>query len=112
MPLFAAIGLDHAPHSMAKRREAQLEHRLYVRRHDEKIRLVGVMLDDSDNQCGSFYLFEAENEQQVLDWFAGEPFFQGDVYENLIVRRFMLGRNIAEQRDWGISIEEIESGPA
>ena len=54
MPLFAAIGLDHPPHSMDKRDVNRDGHRAYVWDNDAPIRFVGVMLDDDDNQCGSF----------------------------------------------------------
>jgi len=40
------------------------------------IRLVGPFLDDSGNQCGSFYIFEADSEDQVRQWLDVEPFVQ------------------------------------
>lgn len=100
MQLFAAIGLDHPPHAMEKRLAAQKEHRRYVVSNDQPIALVGVLLDENGDQSGSLYLFKAESEQQVRDWFAAEPFFQADVYKDIIIRRFMLGKNLIETQDW------------
>ena len=101
MPLFAAIGLDHPPHSMDKRLAARTEHRSYVLANEGDIALVGVLLDDEQNQCGSLFIFEAENEQQVRDWFAREPFFEAGVYRELVVRRIELAKNRIAERGWG-----------
>jgi uncharacterized protein YciI len=102
MPLFAVIGLDHPPHAMARRDAARAEHRRYVVENDERIVFVGVCTDEDDNQCASFYVFDAESEQQVRDWLAQEPFVQGDVYGQLIVRRFLMGVNRLGAQDWPV----------
>lgn len=100
MPLFAAIGLDHPPHSMEKRLAFRTEHRAYVVGNDRDIVLASPLLDGEGNQNGSFYLFEAESEQQVRDWLADEPFFQADVYQDVIIRRFVPGKNSLPLQDW------------
>lgn len=102
MALFAVIGLDHPPHSMERRLANRDAHREYVPSNDGQIAFVGVMLDDADNQCGSFYVFEAETEEEVREWLAKEPFVRADVYGQLIVRRFMLGLNRLPEQDWPI----------
>ena len=102
MALFSVIGLDHPPHSMERRLANRDAHRQYVPNNDEQIAFVGVMLDDAGNQCGSLYIFEAEDEQQVRDWLAKEPFVLAGVYQQLIVRRFMPGLNRLPEQDWPI----------
>jgi uncharacterized protein YciI len=101
MALYAVIGLDHPPHSMSRREASRQAHRTYVLDNREAIRFVGVMLDDDNNQCGSFYLFEADNEQVIREWLREEPFFQTEVYERVVVRRFMLGHNALALQPWG-----------
>jgi uncharacterized protein YciI len=100
MPLFAVMGLDHPPHSMDRRLAARDAHRAYVVANDDPIAFVGVCMDDEGNQCASLYVFEAENEQQVRDWLDREPFVQGGVYGQIVVRPFMLGLNRLPQQDW------------
>jgi uncharacterized protein YciI len=108
MPLFAVIGLDHPPHDMARRQASQMDHRRYVLTHDEPIALTGAMLDEAGSQCGSFYLFEAESEQQVRDWFEQEPFFKAGIYKDFVVRRFLLGRTLLPIQDWGMSKTDLD----
>lgn len=100
MPLFAAICLDHPPHSGDLRDKFRDPHRAYVVANDAPIRLVGPLLDDAGNQCASFYLFEAATAQDVRDWLAEEPFVQGGVYQDVIVREFFLGKNDLPLQDW------------
>ena len=100
MPLFAAIGLDHPPHSMEKRDTNRDAHRAYVWDNDAPIRFVGVLLDDEDNQCGSLYIFEAESADEVRAWLNREPFVQDGVYKDIVVRRFMTGKNLIPVQDW------------
>jgi ketosteroid isomerase-like protein/uncharacterized protein YciI len=100
MPLFAVIGLDHPPHSMDKRNAVRAEHRSYVLGHAEPIALVGPFLDEAGNQCGSFYIFDAKDEQEIRDWLKSEPFCTTDVYRDVIIRRFEPGMNRLPVQDW------------
>ncbi|MBU6266248.1 MAG: hypothetical protein KGN34_01825 [Sphingomonadales bacterium] len=100
MPLYTVIGLDHPPHAMDRRDAVRTEHREYVLANDGPIRQVAVMLDDAGNQCGSMYFFEAESEAAIRDWLAREPFVATGVYEQVIIRRVMLGMSRIEPSDW------------
>jgi len=102
MPLFAVIGLDHPPHAMERRDAVRGAHRAYVVEHDEPIVFVGACIDNDDNQCASFYIFDAESEQQIRDWLANEPFVKQGVYDQLIIRRFLLGVNRLPNQDWPV----------
>ena len=85
---------------MARRDAVRTPHRTYVKAQDELIKLAGAMVDEDDNQCGSLYLFEARDEQQVRDWLSKEPFVQGDVYRDIVVRRINLAHCLLPQTDW------------
>jgi len=102
MPLFALIGLDHPPHAMARRDAVRTDHRRYVLSNEATIALVGPFVDDDGNQCGSFYIFDAESDQQVRDWLANEPFIQEGVYADVIIRRFELGMNRLQAQNWPV----------
>ncbi|HWU26184.1 MAG TPA: YciI family protein [Rhizomicrobium sp.] len=102
MPLYAVIGLDPPPHAMKKRDAVRTEHRRYLKNNGAPIVFVGPFLDDENNQCGSFYIFEAKNEQEVRDWFKAEPFFETGVYKDFVIRRFSADHNLLPQKDaWG-----------
>jgi uncharacterized protein len=100
MPYYAIIGLDHPPHSMAKRETFRAAHRAYVLGNDQSVMLAGPLLDDDNNQCGSFYIFEAQDETQIRQWLEREPFVKNGVYCDLIVRRFEPGVNRIPLSDW------------
>ena len=100
MPLFAVIGLDHPPHAMPQRDAVRAEHRAYVKTNDGQIRLAAAMVDGDANQCGSLYLFEAEDEGQVREWLAHEPFVTGGVYKDLVVRELHLAHQLLPRKEW------------
>src|SRR4051812_40038743 len=100
MPLFVVVGLDHPPHSMERRDAVRTPHRAYVKENDSQIRLAGAMLTQDDRQCGSLYLFEAEDEAQVRDWLAKEPFVNGEVYRDIVIRRLHLAHNLLAPINW------------
>lgn len=100
MTLYAAICLDHPPHSGEKRDAARVAHREYVVANDSVIKLVGPMLDKDGNQCASFYIFDVESEQEVHDWLAKEPFVRDGVYRDVIVQEFFVGKNMLAPQDW------------
>jgi uncharacterized protein YciI len=100
MPLFTVIGFDHPPHSMETRDKFRAEHREYVWGNDQRIQLVGPFLDAAGNQCGSFYIFEADSEEEVRTWLASEPFVKAGVYRDIFIRRFVVGMNRFAPQDW------------
>jgi len=100
MPLFAAMLFDHPRHAPALRAEHRAPHRAHVRANDAPIRLVGPFLDGDGEQCGSFYLLEAEDEAEVRAWLAAEPYVAAGVYGEMIVRRFDTGMNRLTLQDW------------
>ena len=44
----------------------------------------------------------------MRDWLSREPFVRGGVYKDLVVRRFMTGKNMIPVQDW--PVRPAESG--
>lgn len=106
MPHYAVIGFDLPPHNMAQRDLHRPDHRAFVLEHDELIRLAAAMVDDQGNQCGSLYIFEAENEEQVASWVAAEPFCTREIYSQLKIVQLGIALNRLEPLDWRSSTPE------
>ena len=100
MALYAVIGYDHPPHSMALRDSNRVEHRNYYHQNDEAIRFAGALCDDEGNQKGSLIIFEAESAEHVRTWFADEPFYSGGVYKDLHIIECRQVLNRLEQSEW------------
>lgn len=100
MPLFAVIGFDHPPHSMELREKLRPQHRAYSQGKGEMTRLAGALYDPEGNQCGTLKIFEADNAQQVWDWYKDEPFFTNGVYKDFHVIEWRLALNQFEPTGW------------
>jgi len=100
MPLFAVVGLDDPSHSAERRLEHRDAHRAYVVTNDAPIAFVGPMIGEDGLPCGSFYVFQAENETAVREWLSQEPYVRAEVYASLVVRPFELGMNRLQPQDW------------
>jgi uncharacterized protein YciI len=96
MPLYAVIGLDHPPHSMALRDRWRAEHRSYFLGNDRPIKLAGAMYDSDENQCGTLAIFEADSIDEVWDWYRREPFYTNGVYKNIHIVEWRLALNALE----------------
>lgn len=105
MPLFAVIGLDNLPHALGKRNAALPEHRAYLKAYDEHMVLVGPMRDENGNSCGSLYIFETEDADEIRDWLSREPFAQAGVYNDLLIRRFDPVMSRLPARDWSGGVD-------
>lgn len=92
MPYFSVIGIDH-PQGLALRDSVRQQHRRYVADNQAPITFVGPFLNDAGEQCGSFYIFELEDQAAVEQWLEQEPFVQAGVYTSLTIHRFQLGKN-------------------
>ena len=93
MPLFVVIGIDDWPASVARRDALRPQHLAYVRKDHSAIRLVGPMLEDDGAISGSLYIFEAGSAADIRAWLADEPYANGRVYRELIVRGFEVRKN-------------------
>lgn len=93
MPLFAFIGFDHPPHSMALRDRLREAHRDYVKTQDLGAVLAGAMYDPDGNQCGTLKIFEAGSAAEVWAWYRNEPFYAQGVYEECHVVEWRMALN-------------------
>ena len=97
MALYAFIGIDHPPHSMALRDELREKHRSYVLNNDASIRTAGALYDPDGNQCGSLLLFETDTPGQVREWLRAEPYYAGGVYQSCHVIEWRMALNLLPQ---------------
>ncbi len=88
MPLFAVIAFDDTPRSAELRTKHRAEHRAYSKAHDANTRFAGAFYGDDGNQCGTFKLFEAENAEELWDWYRNEPFYKAGVYKSFEILDF------------------------
>jgi len=102
MPMYAVIGFDHPPHSMALRDSIRPEHRAYVKGHDQKLRLASVMLDAEGKQKGTILYFEADSIDEVRAWTAAEPFCQIGVYRDLHIVEVRTAYNKIPLISWSV----------
>lgn len=93
MPLFAVIGFDHPPHSMALRDQFRVEHRAFALENDRMTRLAGALFDADGNQCGTLKIFEADSAEAVRELYRTEPFFVNNVYKEFHVVEWRLALN-------------------
>ena len=103
MPTFAFIGFDHPPHSMALRDKHRPEHRAYVKSNDQMLRFAGAFYDNDGNQCGTLIISEADDAEQVWNWFRSEPFFRNGVYKDTHVIEWRLALNQFDLAGWAQS---------
>ena len=100
MPYFAVIGLDHPPHSMPIREKFRAEHRAYSQGQGQMTRFAGALYDAEGNQCGTLKIFEADNAEQVRNWYLNDPFFKNGVYRDFHVIEWRLAFNQFEPTGW------------
>jgi uncharacterized protein YciI len=93
MPLYAFIGFDHPPHSMALREQLRAAHREYVQSQDLGAVLAGAMYDNEGNQCGTLKIFEANSAEEVWAWYRNEPFYTQGVYKECHVIEWRMALN-------------------
>lgn len=101
MPLYAVIGFDHPPHSMALRDRWRTAHRAYELAHDQNTRLAGAFYGPGGQQCGTLKIVAAENADEVRRWYEHEPFYVGGVYRDFHIIELGLALNrIPDSGGW------------
>ncbi len=48
----------------------------------------GAILDESGKMAGSVMIVQFENEEQMKNWFANEPYVTGNVWQTIELKRF------------------------
>lgn len=100
MPLYLVMGRDREPGVPEKRGAFRPVHQAYITANQSQIAMIGALVDDAGQSCGSFYIFEAESEQAVRDWLKGEPYVQNGVYHEMTVEPILVGKNTLPPRQF------------
>jgi len=62
----------------------------YIEVHNEKYRVAGPMRHSPDGDIfGSFFIVEANNEDEAWALMKGDPYISSDMYETVIVNHFV-----------------------
>lgn len=84
MSLFCIIGFDG--HSSAiKREQLRDEHMKYLRllKNNNKLFSAGPLLAENNKALGSVLIVDFDNQSEVENWFANEPFNLAGVYKKI-----------------------------
>jgi len=77
------------PNSFEKRMGIIDEHRRYLARHPIKILISGPLTDISGNVMnGSFFMVEAETENEVKEFQSNDPIFKAGVWDQITISPF------------------------
>ena len=99
MPLYIVIGFDDEANRGATRDALRSRHLEFVLADHSAIQFVGPMRREDDRTiCGSVDVFEAPSAAQVQEWLDEEPYYQGGVYSEVVIRRFDVRKNQLPQR--------------
>jgi uncharacterized protein YciI len=94
VPLYIVIGFDDEARGGATRDALRARHLEYVLDDHAAIRLVGPMRDEDDGEiCGSVYVFDAPSAAHIREWLDAEPYHQGGVYRDVVIRPFEVRKN-------------------
>jgi len=89
--LFVVTCVDK-PDSADKRVENRPAHLAYLNGLGARVKIGGALLaEDHKTPVGSMIVFEAENEAEVLDMMAKDPFSLSKVFENVSVKPWRQG---------------------
>ena len=99
MPLYIVIGFDDEARPGA-RDALRSRHLEFVLSDDSAIQFVGPMRREDDRTiCGSVYVFEAPSAAHVQEWLDEEPYYQGGVYREVVIRPFDVRKNQLPHRE-------------
>jgi uncharacterized protein YciI len=87
---------------MQSRNRLRQAHSNYVLSNAGMIRFATALYDGGGNQKGSVYIFEAPDPETVWQWFAGEPFYRGNVYKDFRVEDISPAFNNLPNIQWPI----------
>ena len=94
MPLYIVIGFDDEANAGTTRDALRSRHLEHVLADHTAIQFVGPMRSEDDGPiCGSVYVFEAPSAADVQRWLDDEPYFQGGVYREVVIRPFEVRKN-------------------
>jgi uncharacterized protein YciI len=85
MPRYVLTCIDK-PESLALRMATREAHLAYARGHVIAIRAAGALLDEAGQMCGSHFLIDAEDAQEVRDFNEADPYSKAGLFGHVIIR--------------------------
>ena len=86
---FSLLHSIHNENSFEKRMGIIDEHRRYLARHPIKTLISGPLTDISGNVMnGSFFMVEAETENEVKEFQSNDPIFKAGVWDQITISPF------------------------
>ncbi len=78
------------PHTAPLRNKHLFGHLDHIEANNEKYRVAGPMRNKADGDIfGSFFLVEADTEEEAWDLMNGDPYISSNMYEAIIVNHFV-----------------------
>lgn len=101
MPYFVVHALD-ADGKADARAKARSAHRQRLRSHSHPltVHIGGPLLNDANEMCGTLLVIEAESEDVVGHYLAGDPYSKAGVYRKVDIHEY----------NWGLGQPEAENG--
>lgn len=108
--MFTCLDGEKTPPLRAKHLFGHLDH---IEAHNEKYRIAGPMRYEADGDIfGSFFLIEADTEEEAWSIMNGDPYISSGMYETITVNHFvpacgkLLGGVIWDQDEVRANIEK------
>jgi len=78
------------PKTAPLRSKHLFSHLDHIEAHNEKYRVAGPMRRSPDGEIfGSFFIIEADSEEEAWTFMKGDPYISSDMYETVIVNHFV-----------------------
>jgi len=78
------------PKTPPRREKYLFEHLDHIETHNEKYRVAGPMRNNQDSDIvGSFFLVEADSEEEAWAIMRGDPYISSNMYESIAVNHFV-----------------------
>ena len=77
------------PNSLNERMKIIEEHRAYLSTNPIKILISGPLTDKEGNMNGSFFMVEADNEEEIKVFQRNDPIFKANIWDEIIISPFM-----------------------
>ena len=76
------------PNSLNERMKVIDEHRAYLSTNPIKTLISGPLTDKKGNMNGSFFMVEADNEEEIRVFQRNDPIFKANIWDEIIISVF------------------------
>ena len=76
------------PNSLNDRMKVIDEHRTYLSTNPIKTLISGPLTDKEGNMSGSFFMVEADNEEEIKVFQRNDPIFKANIWDEIIISPF------------------------